>query len=272
LNEPVKTAQSFVARPRWSISGLVPGRSPPQRLYRTGDLVRYEDDGTLRFEGRKDAQIKVRGQRLELEEVEHHVSADSLIQSALVSYPKSGLLKGQLVAVVCLVKPVPESSADQEDDDATALKPSVNPSAPSICLQVRNNLSNTLAEYMVPSLWLTVEKMPLLISTKIARNLLNAWILSMTPESMDRFSAMSKQETDETFFPKTETERIIRTVWSEVLNMPEDAISTSASFTSLGGDSVLAMLVVSRCRAKRVIISVRDMLLQRTISRLASVA
>ena len=73
LNDPEKTAASFVKDPPWLLQGASgqPGRTG--RLYRTGDLVRYRPDGSLEFVGRKDEQVKIRGQRVELREVEHHV-------------------------------------------------------------------------------------------------------------------------------------------------------------------------------------------------------
>ena len=73
LNDPEKTAAAFIEDPAWLLQGAPgqPGRHG--RLYKTGDLVRYNEDGSLTFIGRKDAQVKIRGQRVELGEVEHRV-------------------------------------------------------------------------------------------------------------------------------------------------------------------------------------------------------
>lgn len=73
INNPEKTADGFVKDPQWLLKGSygVPGRHG--RLYRTGDLVRYDVNGSLSYHGRKDTQVKIRGQRVELGDVEHHV-------------------------------------------------------------------------------------------------------------------------------------------------------------------------------------------------------
>lgn len=73
LNDPEKTAASFVENPEWLIQSCPGFVGRHGRMYRTGDLVRYEEDGNLQFIGRKDAQIKIRGQRDELEEIEQHI-------------------------------------------------------------------------------------------------------------------------------------------------------------------------------------------------------
>ena len=71
IGEPEKTAAVFIDRPSW----LEAFNDRPSRLYKTGDLVKYNADGTLHFIGRKDNQVKIRGQRLELGEVEFHIRA-----------------------------------------------------------------------------------------------------------------------------------------------------------------------------------------------------
>ncbi|EMR66287.1 putative nonribosomal peptide protein [Eutypa lata UCREL1] len=93
LHDEEKTKAAFVDTPEW---GRMEGCTDYDRMYKTGDLVKYMDDGSLLFCGRKDSQVKVRGQRLELAEVEWHIPAD-MIQYSAVLVPKAGAYKGSLL-------------------------------------------------------------------------------------------------------------------------------------------------------------------------------
>jgi len=266
LNDEQKTREAFVYAPSWATE-FWNEDSRPSRFYRTGDLVRYEFDSTVTFLGRRDSQVKIHGQRLELGEVEHHVTAHPLIQNALVFCPKTGVLERQLVAVVAL-KDMP-SSAD-EDSELSAVPESNRELAISKCERVRDDISAQLADYMIPTAWLLIKRIPLQSSGKLARKLVDAAVSQISPGELKKFSAFAGVE--EISLPVTDTETAMRAVWSEVLNRPEYEISTKASFGSLGGDSISAMMVVAGCRSRNIAISVRDVLEQRTISRLGSCA
>ncbi len=78
------------------------GRTPESRFYCTGDLVRQNSDGTFSFIGRSDTQIKIHGRRIELGEVEHHLSSVTDIRHSMAVCPQEGPLRGRLVAVLSL--------------------------------------------------------------------------------------------------------------------------------------------------------------------------
>ncbi|RYP90232.1 hypothetical protein DL770_003653 [Monosporascus sp. CRB-9-2] len=84
LNDPATTAAAFVENPAWLLRGASgqPGRSG--RVYKTGDLVRYNEDGSLTYVSRKDAQVKIRGQRVELGEIEHILRGHDRVDDAIV--------------------------------------------------------------------------------------------------------------------------------------------------------------------------------------------
>lgn len=84
LEDSKEMAEVFIKQPAFVRKGC------PQRFYKTGDLVRFNSDGTINFVGRKDTQVKVRVQRLELGEIEYHISSEDRVQHALVLLPKSG--------------------------------------------------------------------------------------------------------------------------------------------------------------------------------------
>lgn len=102
LNNPQKTSESFVSNVRWAKETSAPGDLSERRFYKTGDLAKYNEDGTIIFLGRKDLQSKVRGQRLELGEVEHHLKADPLVRNAMATVPVSGRCAKRLVGILCL--------------------------------------------------------------------------------------------------------------------------------------------------------------------------
>lgn len=87
INNPSKTAEAFVHDPLWTKT-FPDGVLSSRRLYKTGDLVRYDHDGSLKFVGRKDNQVKLNGQRLELGEIEHALDRDQNIRHATVVLPK----------------------------------------------------------------------------------------------------------------------------------------------------------------------------------------
>ena len=96
----MKTAEAFVENPQFM--KIFAPKSTYSRIYRTGDLVSYGPDGSIHYIGRKDNQVKLAGQRMELGEIEHHLQADERVRQAVVIMPKSGPGKRKLTAVVSL--------------------------------------------------------------------------------------------------------------------------------------------------------------------------
>jgi acyl-CoA synthetase (AMP-forming)/AMP-acid ligase II len=263
LGNPEKTTTAFVDSPPWLLRGCpnLPGMKGHTgrggRLYRTGDLVRYRKDGNLEFVGRKDSQVKIRGQRVELGEIEYH------LQRALPEEAKAENV--QIIAEV--IKPdgsdVPTlvsflflhtSSRASSSDAQSILHGSLG--------GIEGRLSTTVPPYMIPSAFFIIEKVPMTPTGKVDRRLLREDGAKLYWQQLNSQSHPEKKE-------ESEMEGKLRKIWSEVLNLPLAKIGLDGKFTRLGGDSITAMQIASRCRSQNVFIRVADVLKLQTIRQLA---
>ncbi len=197
LNRPELTAERFVADP-FQDGGT---------LYRTGDLARWRPDGALDYLGRLDLQVKVRGFRIELGEIETRLADHPDVQDAVVVAHGD-----ELVAYVVA------------SDEATS--PTVD--------ALRTWAAETLPEYMVPSLFVPLETLPLTPSGKVDRKRL--------PEP-----TASRRPARERVAPRDAREEVIAEIWSEVLG--DEAVGVHEDFFELGGHSLTAARVVARIRS-----------------------
>ncbi|KAI3318464.1 acetyl-CoA synthetase-like protein [Xylariaceae sp. AK1471] len=264
LHEPEKTAASFVGSPPWLLRGspsfLGSGGHPGRRgrLYRSGDLVRYEADGSLHFIGRKDSQVKIRGQRVELGEIEYN------LQQALTN--EARMKNIQIVAEVV----TPEGSSASTLVSFLFLANNRAPQSDAIratlhqaLVGIEDRLALLVPPYMIPSAFIPIEEVPMTVTGKIDRRQLRDMGSKLY---WHIFRSNSESETSEV---ETDLQTTIRKVWAEVLNLPITKITLDAIFTRLGGDSISAMQVVSRCRVKHISLSVADILKHQTIRKIA---
>ncbi|KAF1969239.1 hypothetical protein BU23DRAFT_477496 [Bimuria novae-zelandiae CBS 107.79] len=262
LNNPEKTAEAYVDRVGWTLGeNLQVGAS--RRFYKTGDLVRYNEDGTLLYLGRKDNQTKVRGQRLEVQEVEHHLMQDPSVQNALVAVPKVGPCAKRLVGVVSL-RDVALSGASAAEMQLLSKE-----AASFSIATTRERLETRLPSYMVPSLWVAITRFPLMPSAKMDRRRVVRWLETMGTDTYRRISTLGLYE------PEIETEgvdRKLQTIFAKVLDLAPGDIRLNQSFLRLGGDSIAAMQVSSMCRAQGLAISVQDVVKSKSIAALAAVS
>lgn len=258
LGEPEKTEEAFIEDPAWLVAGYgtVPGRRG--RLYKTGDLVRYDADGSgdLVFVGRKDAQVKLRGQRVELVEIEHHLRhrlPSGVKLAAEVIKPVGG--EPTLVAFVAENNAIrvqaPQDSTNGSEDENISFSDDMVEALTGI----DEALSAELPRYMVPAAYIPLREMPSLPSAKIDRKKLRAIGAAMTREQIASSSRRSKRTGSGE--PATDTERSLQRVWAAVLGDQGD-ISVHDSFFSLGGDSLRAMRLVAAARAEGIALTVAD--------------
>ena len=258
LKDPEKTASAFLTNPQWA-------QGQPRRVYRTGDLGRYASDGSIVYGGRRDLRVKVRGQLLDLAEIEHHLSQTGDIRHAVVNYPRSGPWKRRVV-VVFTPRSFSKSGVAPRDFALCAI---ANRGYTIPCVQeIEQYLEQRLPAHGVPDVFIAVETIPLATSGKLDRQKTVSWLVNMSREMADSISALHQDLNFD--HPITEVELILQQLWSEILNISKDRINRSSSFFRLGGDSISAMQLVAKCRANGFTsITVQDILRRKTIQQLA---
>ena len=188
---------------------------PGARLYRTGDLARWRGDGAIEYLGRADFQVKIRGNRIELGEVEAALRAQPGVGDAVVVAREDGAGDRRLVGYV-----VPASAAANGDANLDVAV-------------LRRGLAERLPEAMIPAVLVPLAALPLLPNGKLDRAALPA-------------PGHARSELGAHFEPpRTALEQRLAAIWREVLGLPE--VGAEDDFFALGGDSFKAIRVVRRC-------------------------
>ncbi|MFK3979642.1 amino acid adenylation domain-containing protein [Micromonospora sp. NPDC050397] len=230
----VGVASGYWRDPERTSAAFVTHPRTGARLYRTGDLGRYRQDGVIEFLGRADAQVKIRGYRIELGEIEAHLNRHPEVAECVVTTYGTGNT-AQLVAYVV-----------------------ANPAAAPDPARLRSYLASALPAYMVPNSFVTLPRLPLTANGKVDRGRLPV------PEAAVGGEAGRVP-------PRTESERMIHAVWTDVLDGADVGIDDN--FFAVGGHSLLAIKVVERLRrtaADGASIAVMDLFTHATIRRLAA--
>lgn len=252
LNDTAKTATAFILDPAWLVHQV--GRSG--RVYRTGDLVRYEPDGSLVYIGRKDQQVKIRGQRVEPGEVENTI--ERVLQSAkarVVAETVQVTDDSSLVLVAFVTLHGADTMTEAEHD--TAVK--------QITDGLVDTLAQTLPSYMIPAAFFSMPAVPVTTTGKTDRRQLREKGKTLFLAIRANHTAQGKK--DEVFNKK---ESVLQTIWISVLNLLPEEATLDADFARVGGDSISAMQVVTRCRMHNLQLTVSDVLQSRTIRNLAA--
>ncbi|KAI1114796.1 acetyl-CoA synthetase-like protein [Nemania sp. NC0429] len=265
LSQPEETSKSFIAPPKWaSTLGSNVLEAFGNRFYKTGDLVRYESDGTLRIVGRIDSQAKLNGQRLELSEVEHHVSqliAESRIAAEIVE-PRGGprclavFVEGSESSPPSLSSSssstIVEDKQESDREDAVREEP-VNPGLIRDFASCREKLRDYLPSFMVPALFIAVRKLPQTASNKLDRKALRAMVSHSTYEQLDTgrdYSSDKLQLSIPKQLPQTHAQEILRKLWAKVLGVSVQNIGIDDHFFRMGGDSIRAIRLATLMSAE----------------------
>jgi non-ribosomal peptide synthetase component F/acyl carrier protein len=192
-----------------SLSFRAKKRGLRARLYKTGDLAARERDGNIRFMGRVDRQVKIRGYRIEIQEIENRLNNMEGIEAAAVNVTAAGEICAYIVS----------SELDQ--------------------IQLREDLSHRLPDYMIPSFFERLEKLPITASGKVDRKAL--------PEPT---TEVLLPDSNHFLYPAGEKEIQLLKIWEEVLGRRVKGIGIKDSFFKIGGHSLTAVNLAAKIKDK----------------------
>ncbi|WP_414544485.1 amino acid adenylation domain-containing protein [Nostoc sp. CCY0012] len=227
FNRPDLTKEKFIPNPF--------KKAEESRLYKTGDLARYLSHGNIEFLGRIDHQVKIRGFRIELGEIE----------TALRQHPA--------------VRETVAIALDDERGEKRLVAYIVPDPEPALTInELRSFLQNKLPDYMLPSSFVMLDALPLMLNGKLDRRALPApdWT---RPELEASFIA-----------PRTLEEQLLADIWAEVLGV--ERVGVQDNFFELGGDSILSIQIVSRAKEVGLCLTPMQLFHHHTIAQLTAVA
>ena len=219
-----------------------------ERLYKTGDLVRWNYNGELEFVGRVDTQVKLRGFRIELEEVESCLLANEWVESAVAKICVNEK-SGQNHLVLYVVPQVDEATMGQ-----MLSEPSIE--RKTFVETCRDYLKTRLPSYMVPDFFVLLAKLPMNENGKIHLKSLPV------PD-------FTSQQTMEFVDSRNNIEADLVEIWKDVLGL--ERVGVYDDFFALGGDSIISIQIISRLKRKGIALTVRDIFNNKTISEISKV-
>jgi amino acid adenylation domain-containing protein len=262
LHHPENAPTGFISSPSWLQRFRFPNQ--PGRLYRSGDLVQYTEDGWIRFAGRRDTQVKLRGQRIELGEVEHHVKSCISDARQVVAEVISRGCDGRSALLFAFV--LHDDIYSPDDPKGENLFAVPGKKLRSQILQARRQLLADLPPYMVPAVLVPVSEMPYTKTGKLDRKRLRSEAARLSSDQLQHLEGnQSPKKT-----PSTDLELRVRQIWAHVLAINPEEIGIHDNFFSIGGESVAAMQVVAQCRSAGLLLTVADLFRFQTISALAT--
>ncbi|MEO3784916.1 amino acid adenylation domain-containing protein [Actinocorallia sp. B10E7] len=212
-----------------------PFGAPGERMYRSGDLARWLPDGALEYLGRADDQVKIRGFRIELGEIEAVLAQHPEITDVAVIAREDRPGDKRLVAYIVNASAEPDARLDTSELRAFA--------------------NRDLPDYMIPAAFVALEALPLTGNGKLDRRALPAPVVQV----------------GEGRAPASEREEVFADLFAEVLGLPERP-GTEDGFFDLGGDSIIAIQLVSRARQAGLVVTPREVFQHQTVAALAELA
>ena len=213
LNRPELTSEKFIPNPFQTKEQKEKGKY--NRLYKTGDLVRWLPDGNLDYIGRNDFQVKIRGFRIELEEIESVLLTFEGIKQCVVLAKERKKLNSEDVHKYLIGYYVSDNKLDEN--------------------LIMKYLKQKLTDYMVPSLLIHLNKLPITINGKLDMKAL--------PDRDVNFENNYRE-------PRNDIEKNIQLLFSEILGIESNKIGIQDDFFLLGGDSIVSIQLASKIREK----------------------
>jgi amino acid adenylation domain-containing protein/non-ribosomal peptide synthase protein (TIGR01720 family) len=270
LKRPEQTAAAFITNPPW-----LQDIRPNSRLYKTGDIVRYNTNGTISYIGRKDNQIKINGQRVEVSEIEETLraclepEAGSITVELLDRKPL-----GEADVLTAFVYIARHDPGPAQEDKAGSKKPFAILDNPLLLESFQSMLprldsfSSKLPRYMVPQAFIPIDSLPLTTSGKVDRRALRNAAAALSRDQIFSFtSSLDTAHEKCVDMVKDDTAGELAHLWESVL-----AVRVSggqSNFFRLGGNSMAAMNLRSQARQAGFQLSVADILANPTLSDMA---
>lgn len=265
LGDLDRTAAAFIVAPKWLRRGAPGHQGRTSRLYKTGDLLRYNSDGTFTFIGRKDGMVKLRGQRIELSEIECHVRSslhdpklcDAIAAEMITPRDTESPIITVFVSLVEMKGASDTSRREMQAKLRLALK------------GVEERLSESLPQYMLPGAYLPLAKMPVTGTDKINRRLLREMGNAQTTKMLAELQLHDQEDSFRA--PDTVMEQRLQALWSSILRIESSSISAESNFFRIGGESIAAMRLVAAARQQHISLTVADVFLKPRLCQLAQV-
>jgi acyl-coenzyme A synthetase/AMP-(fatty) acid ligase len=230
LNDEAKTKSAYIEDPAWisSYDWATSTDSLPRRFYKSGDMARYNPDGSLQIIGRQDTQLKIRGQRVELGEIEVQLrrylgmEVDVVVEGIKPA-------QGSGVAVVAFIAFDSEAvSADTTTQSEIMSSEDAKQKLMNMVMGIDSRLATVLPSYMIPSAYLPITRIPQTNTLKTDRKKLRQLASALSIKELNSFSAVLSAKRE----PATDMERTLRSIWMEVLHLSADQVSADDSFFS----------------------------------------
>ncbi|KAE9366548.1 acetyl-CoA synthetase-like protein [Stipitochalara longipes BDJ] len=262
LNDPKKTAAAFISPPAWAEK-----LTSATRMYRTGDLVKYSASGSLLYIGRIDSQVKIRGNRIQLEEIQCCILRELPgVRFAIEAIRPTDKQQNAL----CVFIATTEDSGEIAEGDTIVVNDSNAKShIANLVKGLKHRLAKTLPSYMLPQYFLPVYKLPRTTSDKLDRKRLVAEAERLSAAELLSIGELSIEPKRA---PETTVQAFFQSLWAEVLDLSIDHIGLDDDFVEIGGDSISAMQLAAAARERNWRLSVADIFAHRTLEAVSGAA